>query len=474
MILKNHIPLPAILVMVLALLLAPFAPFHSDARALSIDEEQALGKKFLAEIQKHEVILDDDYANRYINSLGQYLLQSVKTRPFPFHFHIIKDNTINAFSAPGGQIFFYSGLIEIMDNCDMLAGVMAHEIGHSTARHLSESIEQNKKIGLATLAGILAGAFLGGGAAANALITGSMAAGIQAQLHYSREDERQADQLGFKYATAAGFVPSALTVALKKISQGNWMDTSKIPPYLLTHPTDSERMANLDSMATQYKPIPPSDQVRRFRALFPLFKTVILATCLDSYEAERMFQEDLKRHPGTITPHLGLGIVYMDRSEYSSAELHLNKALQEKPDSVLILKTLGRLYQLEGKSGEAITVLKKVLEINGDDSDALFTLALSYEDREEYDQAIEILRRLASFRPTRKEVYYHLGISYGRLNRLARAHFNFGRYFMAAGERQKAGFHFNKAKELAQGDPALLREITEFMKKSAVGGSKTR
>ena len=128
------------IVVALVLLLVPAVPSLPNAWALSIDEELILGKKFLAEIQKHNVLLEDDYANEYINNLGQYLLRSVKTRPFPFHFHIIKDNTLNAFSAPGGQIFFYSGLIEIMDNCDMLAGVMAHEIGHSTARHLSKRI----------------------------------------------------------------------------------------------------------------------------------------------------------------------------------------------------------------------------------------------------------------------------------------------------------------------------------------------
>ncbi|MBW2094799.1 MAG: M48 family metalloprotease [Deltaproteobacteria bacterium] len=448
----------------LVLLLVPPAPFLSNARALSIDEELILGKKFLAEIRKHHVLLDDDYANEYLNSLGQYLLQSVKTRPFPFHFHIIKDNTLNAFSAPGGQIFFYAGLIGIMDNCDMLAGVMAHEIGHSTARHLSKRIEQNKKIGLATIAGILAGAFLGG-VAANALITGSMAAGIQAQLHYSREDERQADQLGFKYATAAGFIPSALTAALKKISQGNWMDTSKMPPYLLTHPTGPERMANLDNMAQRFKPGPPTEQVRRFRARFSVFKTVIRATCLDSYEAERFFQEALKRHPAAVMPHLGLGIVYMNRSEYSAAEDHLQAALRRAPRSLLILKTLGRVYQLKGKTRDAITIFKKALRLKHDDPDTLFRLALSYEDLEAYGEAIGILRRLASFSPTKKEVYYHLGISYGRLNRLALAHLNFGRYFQASGERRKAGFHFNKARELAQGDPALMREITKAMGK---------
>jgi len=454
------------IVVALVLLLVPAVPSLPNAWALSIDEELILGKKFLAEIQKHNVLLEDDYANEYINNLGQYLLRSVKTRPFPFHFHIIKDNTLNAFSAPGGQIFFYSGLIEIMDNCDMLAGVMAHEIGHSTARHLSKRIEQNKKISLATMAGILAGAFLGG-VAANALITGSMAAGIQAQLHYSREDERQADQLGFRYATAAGFVPSALTEALKKISRGNWMDTSKMPPYLLTHPTGPERMANLDSMAQQqqYKPTVPTAEVKRFRVSFPAFKTVIRATCVDSYDAERFFQEALKRNPGALMPHFGLGIVYMKRSEYSAAEDHLKSALRYRPHSLLILRTLGKVYQLEGKDRDAITTLKQALSLKHDDPDTLFRLALSHEDLEEYDEAIGILRRLASFRPTRKEVYYHLGISYGRLNKLALAHFNFGRYFKAGGEMQKASFHFRKAQELAQGDPSLLREISKSMEK---------
>jgi beta-barrel assembly-enhancing protease len=452
------------IVVALVLLLVPAVPSLPNAWALSIDEELIMGKQFLAEIKKHNVLLEDDYAEGYINSLGQYLLRAVKTRPFPFRFHIIKDNTLNAFSAPGGQIFFYSGLIEIMDNCDMLAGVMAHEIGHSTARHLSQRIDQNKKISLATLAGILAGAFLGG-VAANALITGSVAAGIQAQLHYSREDERQADQLGFKYVTADGFIPSALTRALKKISQGNWMDTSKMPPYLLTHPTGPERMANLDSMAKQYKPGPPTAQVRRFRASFPVFKTVIRATCLDPYEAERFFQEALKRNPGEVLPHLGLGIVYMKRSEYSAAEDHLRTALRHAPHSLLILRTLGKVYQLEGKDRDAITTLKQALSLKHDDPDTLFRLALSHEDLEEYDDAIGILRRLASFRPTRKEVYYHLGISYGRLNKLALAHFNFGRYFKAGGEMQKASFHFRKAQELAQGDPSLLREISKSMEK---------
>jgi len=449
---------------ILFLVLSPVFLLPSSAAALSIEEETVLGQKFLAEVRKHYEVLDNDYANGFINDLGQYLTEAVKTKPFPFHFYIIKESSLNAFSAPGGLIFFYSGLIDAMDNCDMLAAVMAHEIGHSTARHLSHRIEQNKKIGLATIAGILAGVFIGGGAAANALITGSMAAGLQAQLHYSREDERQADQLGFRYSTEAGFLPQGLIAALKKIEQGSWMDPGKTPPYLLTHPTGPERMANIDSMVKQYSAVPVKKEADRFRAIFPLFKTVVQAVSMDPDEAERQFLQDLKKAPDSPNAHLGLGIVYGAQSEFGYAVSNLQKALEKRPDSVLILQTLGKTYQLMGKDREAVMVLKKALTLENENTASLFTLALSYENLEDYQEAIELLRRLASLNPSRNEIYYHLGISYGRQNRLALAHYNFGRYFKALGELQKARFHFQKARELAQNDTDLLKKIHRAMK----------
>jgi predicted Zn-dependent protease len=432
--------------------------------ALSIEEETVLGQKFLAEIKKHYEVLDNDYANAFINDLGQYLTGALKTKPFPFHFYIIKDSSLNAFSAPGGLIFFYSGLIDTMDNCDMLAAVMAHEIGHSAARHLSHRVEQNTKIGLATMAGILAGVLIGGGAAASALITGSMAAGIQAQLHYSREDERQADQLGFRYSTECGFSPQGLIEALKKIEQGSWMGSGKTPPYLLTHPTGPERMANIDSMVKQYSAVPVKKEADHFRTLFPIFKTVVRAVSIDPDEAEREFLEDLKHAPTSPMAHLGLGMVYEAQSEYGEAISQLKKALEQRPDSVLILRTLGKNYQLAGKDREAIRILKKALTLKNEDTTSLFTLALSYENLESYQKAIALLKRLASLEPSRNEIYYHLGISYGRQNRLALAHYNFGLYFKALGELQKARFHFQKAKELAQNDSGLLEKIRKATK----------
>ena len=157
---KRHNRHTITLITIFLLCLSLIAGRHY-AFALSIEDEQKLGEEFLANIKKHYDLVDDDFANEYLNELGNYLLIPLETKPFTFHFYIIKSNELNAFAGPGGHIFVFTGLIDALDEIDELAAVVCHEIGHVSARHISERIEQNKKIGLATLAGILAGTLLG-------------------------------------------------------------------------------------------------------------------------------------------------------------------------------------------------------------------------------------------------------------------------------------------------------------------------
>ncbi|MDP6180049.1 MAG: M48 family metallopeptidase, partial [Desulfatiglandales bacterium] len=246
----------------------------SRAFALSVEEEKILGQKFLAKVHKYFDLVDDDFANEYINGLGHYLISPLETKHFPYSFYIIKDNALNAFAAPGGHIFIFSGLIEVMDEIDELASVICHEIGHVAARHLAHRIEQTKKVGLATTAGMLAGILIGG-KAAGAIVAGSKAASIQKLLSYSRNDERHADQLGFKYMDQAGFDPSGMITTLKKIQQGHWLGTNRFPSYLLTHPGVPERMSNVESMMTHYIRKPENRKAAKFRRLFPSYKTVL-------------------------------------------------------------------------------------------------------------------------------------------------------------------------------------------------------
>ncbi|MCJ7596505.1 MAG: M48 family metalloprotease [Desulfobacterales bacterium] len=431
------------------------------AYPLSVEDERIAGEKFVENIRRYFEILDDDFSNEYINDLGHYLTKSLETRHFTYRFYIIKDNALNAFAGPGGHIFVYSGLVEVMEDLGELVGVICHEIGHVSARHLANRIEQNKKIALATMAGMLAGVLVGG-KAGGTIMSGSMAAGIQTQLGYSREDERQADQLGFNYVAESDFDPSGMITTLKKLEKGQWLGTDRVPSYLQTHPGGSERISHIEIMLGSYTPKIQSGETSPFRRLFPLFKTVLRAKCMDPYDAERLFKMDLEKNP--VLAHFGLGIVLKDRSEYAEAIEHFEKALERDPNSPPILRHLAETYQLRGKDKEAIGVLEKALKINDQDKATLFLLALSYQNLEEYSKAIPMYERLALMEPVKDEVFYNLGISYGRQERLALAHYHFGLYFKRTRELAKARFHFQKSESLAGNDEALKRRIYEAMK----------
>jgi len=442
----------------LAILSWAGSPWVSEVSALSIEDERKMGEEFMAQVLAQLQLVDDPFVNQYINDLGQYLTEPLETKSFPFHFYVIKDNTLNAFAAPGGHIFVYSGLIDAMDTVDELAAVICHEIGHIAARHLAQRIEQSKTIGLATLAGILAGMFLGG-EVAGALMTGSIAAGMQAQLHFSREDERQADQLSYKYMEPASFDPGGMIEALNKIQKGSWLGTGKIPAYLLTHPTGPERMANLEAMTSRYTPRPLTKEAALLTSRFPAFQTVVRAKCMDSRDAQRLFEEELKKDPKDPLPHFGLGMVYLEELKYDQAIRELKQSLEGKPDFIPILRALGETYQLNGQENEAEAMLKRVLTLDHSDKAALFLLGITYESAGRSQEALRLFEKLSYLPPVRNDVYYHLGLLYGRENRLATAHYNFGRYFKTSGQFEKAQFHFGKAKELARSDPALLKKI---------------
>jgi predicted Zn-dependent protease len=436
-----------------------FTSGGSKAFALSIEEERKMGEQFFAQASQNFQLVEDDFVNSYFNDLGQYLLRSLETKPFPFRFYIIKDNDLNAFAGPGGHIFFFTGLIEVMDEVDELAGVLAHEIAHVSARHLSERMEQSTTMQLATLAGMLLGALVGG-EAGGGIMTGSMAAVMQKQLAYSRNDERQADQLGFRYMSVAGFDPSGMIETLKKIQKDNILATNQIPTYLLTHPGGPERISNYEIMIYGDKPlIQEKGETTKYRQFFPVFKTILRAKYMEPKEAEKIFKRELGNDPGSVWAHYGMGIVMREMREYQKSVDYFHKALKRQPRSILILRDMAEAYNLMGREEEAITLLSEALEIQPRDRASLYLMALSYQSMEEYGKAIPIFEKLASMEPVKNEIFYNLGVSYGRSNRLALAHYNFGIYFKNVGKIGKALYHFQKAEDLSKNNPALQRRI---------------
>ena len=431
--------------------------------ALSTEEERVAGEEFLANVRKQLETVQDDFADDYINALGQYITRALETKPFPFQFYVIKDNTPNAFAGPGGHVFFYTGLINMMDDVDELAAVMAHEIGHVSARHISNRIEQNKTMAIAVIAGMLAGALMGG-KAGGAIATGTMAAGIQKQLSYSREDERQADHLGFKYMEESRFNPSGMITVLKKLERLSPGGTDSAPEYLLTHPGGPERVSTTEMLMARFTPKPDSAESAQFRSLFPYFKAVLLAKSTDFQGAGRYFNRQREMNPESPVVQFGLGVLQKERMDYPRALEYFEKALKGSPDLKPILIQMGETYQLQGQDRKAIEVIERVLRTDERNKAALYLTGASYQNLEDYSKATVFYERLVSIKPVKDEVFYNLGVCYGRQGKLAVAHYNTGRYFQRTFDFHTARYHFLKADQLAGNDQALKNRIKEAVK----------
>ena len=225
---------------------------------ITIKEEEDLSRQIMNVIFKYYERVDDPIVDEYINTLGNQLLAYLPDRIFDYDFYVIKADDFNAFAIPGGKIFVNSGLLNVMDDEDELAGILSHEIAHVYCRHISQRIEKSKKISIATVAGMAAGMLLGAatgsGEVASAVTQGSAAAGKTAELAYSRENEIQADQIGLGFLNKAGYSAEGLLSILKKIRSKQWFGSEVVPTYLMTHPAVEDRIAYVDTwLATHPK-----------------------------------------------------------------------------------------------------------------------------------------------------------------------------------------------------------------------------
>lgn len=217
--------------------------------------ERRLGDAIMREIRRDPDYLDDPVLLEYLQSLWQPLLSAaqalgdidddLKDR-FAYEPFLVRDRSVNAFALPGGFVGVHLGLMAITQTRDELASVLAHEMTHVNQRHIAQGFANSKKQSILTAAamiiGILAAARSGGGDAANAMILGGQAAGIQGQLNFSRQMEREADRIGMAMMSTAGFEPSGMAAMFERLQNASRLNDYGGYPYLRSHPLTTERI----------------------------------------------------------------------------------------------------------------------------------------------------------------------------------------------------------------------------------------
>ncbi len=433
---------------------------QGTARAsFSIDDEKKLGREFYDKLEKANALSKNERANTLLSQLGERILSHSDRAPFEFKFSIIRSSAINAFATPGGYVYINQGLINLVENEAQLAGVLAHEIAHVNGRHIAEIVDRSKIINIASLAAILAGAFLGGSGDGVAAITSfTMATATTLTLKYSREHEEAADRSGMSYLVAAGYSGSAMLDFLKIMRRYEFYSNT-IPSYFLTHPGTDERTRYIDALLqTTYTQKGAESIIGNLKRV----QTILLLDGKMSDSANlRHFQNSLKANPADLDALYGLAVT-QDRLGMLGESLDtFRRALRLAPEDADILRELGIVYYKNGQFNDASAYLSRALGIDRENADALLYMGKTSEALGDMPKALSLYKKLEEKHLDDPEVLYNLAMAYGKANQPGDSHYYFGLYFKKKEKADSALFHFKAAITHFPPDAVRSKEIAK-------------
>jgi predicted Zn-dependent protease len=443
------------------------------ALGITLAEEEELSAQILRIIFKKYQVVEDTYVNAYVNRIGRQILSRLPEQPFRYRFYVIKEDSFNAFATPAGHIFVYTGLLEAMDSEEELAGILGHEITHVYCRHISQKIELSKKVGWAQLAGMAAGVLMGaaGGspAAASAMALGSSAAGASTQLAFSRENEIQADELGLKFLTDAGYGAEGLLTALKKIRGKTYYGKGQIPTYMMTHPAIDDRVVYVTSWVEDHP-----DKARASKppdpAEFERIQTRLAVEYTDTTAELNKLEQILQREPNNQLARYRYGLVLAKANRNAEAVTQLKTVLARNAFNPYMLRDLGKVYFLGGQLEQALGTLESARGMMPDDPDCLFFLGRTQQELGRAREADALYTEVIQKTPDYRDAYYYLGQSLGRQGALADAHYYLGLYHLRSRDFKTAAVQFQQAlKNNPESDrreriERLLRQTQEEIK----------
>jgi len=214
----------------------------AQSYAKTLQEAKARG---LLDTNKAQLNRLKNISNRLVGQVGVYRSDAAKWK---WEVHTIKSNDLNAFVLPGGKIMFYSGIIDRLNlTDDEIAAIMGHEISHALREHSRERISRQ----YATQTGIGVAASIFGLSQGQAQLA-NVAGDLGLSRPHSRTQESEADQIGLELMARAGYNPQAsisLWQKMQRASQG------EPPQFLSTHPSSSNRIAELQSLMPKVMPL---------------------------------------------------------------------------------------------------------------------------------------------------------------------------------------------------------------------------
>jgi predicted Zn-dependent protease len=208
---------------------------------ISESDEIAMGRQAAQEVEQTIGLVDNAGLQAYVKRVAMPMAQASERPNLPWTFAVVDDPTPNAFALPGGFVYVTRGMTTLMRSEAELASVLGHEIGHVTARHSVTAIshQQLAQLGLG-IGGLLSSQVQRFG--------GLLGTGMGLLfLQNSRDAERQADDIGFRYALNRDYAMSEMADVFRSLERLDAAQSSALPAFLSTHPSPGARVETIDA-----------------------------------------------------------------------------------------------------------------------------------------------------------------------------------------------------------------------------------
>ncbi len=214
---------------------------------LSEGQEIAIGQESHEEVLAQFGRVEDDALQEYFSGIGRELARSSHRPNLPWNFVVVDSPVVNAFAVPGGYVYLTRGILEHMNNEAELAAVLGHEIGHITARHSVTQISQGQLMNLGLgLGSIFSTRFQ--------QVGGLAQMGLEVlMLKFSRDHEREADQLGLEYMAKCGYDPEQMSRFFQVFNDMSESSEGAVPNWLSTHPSPPDRIQRTSQEGARLK-----------------------------------------------------------------------------------------------------------------------------------------------------------------------------------------------------------------------------
>jgi predicted Zn-dependent protease len=410
----------------------------------------------------------DAEIENYLHALAAPLYRAADIDPSSISINIVQSNVVNAFVADGMNEFFYTGLLQLTDSPEQLAGVIAHETGHIAGGHLIRGREEMRNASAEAILGMIiavaAGAASGNGQAAAGGLSASQQVAERGFLSFSRTIEASADAAGMSFLDRAGVSVRGMMDFFQKLAGQEMLPTSEQAAYVQTHPLTQDR---IDAVHDHLEHSPPALRDAKLNPKFYAMHDRMRAKLLGYIQPETAllrYTDNDKRIPARYARAIALY-----RTGATDRALAVTDSLvKEEPNNPFFYELKGQIQFENGRIEESIGNYKKANELLPDSAllrEAYGHALLESKDNANLDLAIKQLEDANQLEERTPIVWHLLASAWGRKAELTKntqlegmATYALAEEAVAQGHNQAAGQLADRAmKALPKGSAYWLR-----------------